>query len=134
MQRYIAPLHQGDEGWGILFPDFPGCVSADSAFEGALSSGGEALAAHVDLMRGDREPTPEPRTLDQIKAANEDWIEWEGAVVAVVPLLPPPARSLRVNISIDQALLGAIEPAAEARGTTRSGFISDVARQALGRG
>lgn len=132
MQRYIALLHKGDEGWGIMFPDFPGCVSADDTFDAALSSGGEALAAHVDLMRSDGDAIPEPRSLEAIKAAQEDWVEWDGAVVAVVPLLPPPARAVRVNISVEQALLGEIDAAAQARGTTRSGFLSDVARQALG--
>jgi predicted RNase H-like HicB family nuclease len=115
-----------------MFPDFPGCVSADDTFDAALSSGGEALAAHVDLMRSDGDAIPEPRSLEAIKAAQEDWIEWNGAVVAVVPLLPPPARAVRVNISVEQALLGEIDAAAQARGTTRSGFLSDVARQALG--
>lgn len=132
MDRYIALLHAGPEGYGVLFPDFPGCVSAGDTIDDALGGAGEALSAHVDLMRHDGETIPAPRSLEDIKAAKEDWIEWEGAIVAVVPLLPPPARSVRLNISMDESLVAAIDAAAEARGTSRSGFLADAARQSLG--
>jgi hypothetical protein len=42
-----------------------------------------------------------------------------------------PSHSVRVNISMDLGLLSAIDQAAKARDTTRSGLLSEAARQYL---
>ena len=42
-----------------------------------------------------------------------------------------PARAVRVNISIDEHLLDAIDRAAEAAGLSRSAFLAAAARQRL---
>lgn len=88
MKKYVALLHHDiDSGaWGIMFPDFPGCVSAGDSYEAALRSGTEALAAHVAWMQKDHDEIPEPRTVDEIKASDEEWIERGAAAVAYVTL------------------------------------------------
>lgn len=52
-----------DDGYGILFPDFPGCVSNGETPEAAAVAGAEALALHVDAMlrAGEALPLPSPR-------------------------------------------------------------------------
>ena len=45
--------------------------------------------------------------------------------------LKHPARSVRVNISLDETLLDQIDRVARARGETRSGFLSSAARSRL---
>lgn len=61
MNNYIAILHPGKKkGYGILFPDFPGCVSAGRSFNDALREGAEALAFHVEGMRAYDEKSPSP--------------------------------------------------------------------------
>lgn len=127
MNNYIAILHKGKKkDHGILFPDFPGCVSAGRSFEEALREGTEALAFHVEGMRADGEKIPKPRDLNAIRK-EEDWIEWKHAVVATVPLLPPPGRSQRVQVTMDERLLAQIDAVSK----NRSAFLADAAQQFL---
>lgn len=125
--HYVAVIHK-DKGtaYGILFPDFPGCISAGDTLDETLRLGAEALADHVDLMRRDGESIPAPRQLEAIRA-EDDWIEWRNAFVASVPLLPPPARAVRINVTIDEHLLGRIDRVS----TNRSAFLAEAARRAL---
>lgn len=125
MDRYIALVHRAPKkgGYGIMFPDFPGCVSAADTFDGVIAAGAEALAAHVDLMRADRDPIPAPRDLDDIRAAGEDWIEWEGAVVTTIPLVKVRGKAVRINITLDEGLVREIDAASD----NRSGFLAAAA-------
>lgn len=83
MIQYIALLHKnGRKGYGVSFPDFPGCVSAGSTTEGALREGAEALALHVDGIREDGGKIPKPRTVEAIREAGEDWVDLKNAIVA----------------------------------------------------
>lgn len=130
MAAYIALFDRAAGGsYGVVFPDFPGCTSAGDSFEDALREASEALAFHVQGMREDGEPIPAPRSLEEIRAASEDWYDMAGAIVAAVPLLPPPARAVRVNITIDERLLAEIDAVAK----NRSAFLADAAREALGK-
>jgi predicted RNase H-like HicB family nuclease len=128
--HYVAVIHR-DEGtaYGILFPDFPGCISAGDTLEEALRLGAEALADHVDLMRRDGDAIPAPRALEAIRA-EERWIEWKNAFATTVPLLPPPQRAVRINVTIDRHLLGRIDQVT----ANRSAFLAEAARRALSGG
>ncbi|HTT85264.1 MAG TPA: type II toxin-antitoxin system HicB family antitoxin [Rhizomicrobium sp.] len=55
------------------------------------------------------------------------------AVIVMVPL-DIPGKSLRVNISIDENLVDAIDRAAKAAGQNRSSYLADAARAPLLRG
>lgn len=120
---YIALIDREGKNHGVVFPDFPGCVSVGDSLDEAIANAADALAHHVELMRRDGDPIPAPRTLDEIKAAREDWIEWEGAVVAAVPLIDVKGKSVRVNITLDEGLLKEIDAASD----NRSGFIAQAA-------
>ena len=85
MTQYIALLHKRrGKGYGVSFPDFPGCTAIADDLESALREAAEALAFHADGMREDRRKIPKPRTLEQVRHDGEDWIEWNGAIVATV--------------------------------------------------
>ena len=79
-------------------------------------------------MRADRRKVPKPRTLEQVREDGEDWIEWNGAIIAMVPLLPPQGRSLRLQITMDERLVSKIDAVTK----NRSAFLSDAARRLLG--
>lgn len=129
MSLYIALIHkEPGSDFGVMFPDFPGCVSAGSTMDEALRMGAEALAGHVEMMRRDGDDIPRPRALDQIKAAGEDWIEWEGAIAVGIPLLPAAGRAVRINVTMDERLLAQID----AISSNRSAFLADAARRILG--
>jgi predicted RNase H-like HicB family nuclease len=136
MQRYIALVdreeRKGRAVWGVSFPDFPGCVAVGDSFQDAVDSAAEALRFHVEGMLADGLPIRAPRELEAI-AADSEWAEdvRGAAVTCLIPLLPPSEAPQRVNISIDGGLLREIDSAAEALGSTRSGFLADAARDRL---
>lgn len=86
--RYVAFIHGDDgPGFGVSFPDFPGCVSDGDTVEEAIRRGAEALAFHVEGMIEDGEAVPAPRAVQEIKAG-PSLAEWrEGADILFV-LLP----------------------------------------------
>lgn len=130
--RYVAMVHkEEDTGYGVSFPDFPGCIAAGDTLTGALVDAANALAFHVTGMREDEEPVPAPRELDEIVADPELAEDREGAFLTLVPLIEDRGVSKRVNISLDPGLLEAIDEAAKDRGMTRSNFLASAARQVL---
>lgn len=57
--RYVAFLHtDGAGGFGISFPDFPGAIPDEDTVDAAILRGEDALAFHVQGMRGDRLAVP----------------------------------------------------------------------------
>ena len=126
--RFVAFLHTDGDGWGISFPDLPGCVSDGATEDEALARGETALAFHVEGMREDGETLPVPRSVAAIMA-DPELAEWRGeALIAYVPLLLDLGSPRRVNVSLDPGLLEAIDREASRRKMTRSAFLSSAAR------
>jgi predicted RNase H-like HicB family nuclease len=125
MKSYIALIHKGPRSdFGISFPDFPGCATAGRSLDEARKMAEEALAFHVDGMREDGETLPEPSSLERVmsRKGNRD------AVAVLVALRERPQATMRVNITLAEADLAAIDAHAEASGMTRSGFLVSAAR------
>jgi len=78
MKKYIALFEYNDEnnGYGIVFPDVPGCFSAGDDYDDAYRMAHEALAFHLDGLATEGIPIPEPRTLEEIKNEWDEWKEW----------------------------------------------------------
>jgi predicted RNase H-like HicB family nuclease len=127
--RYFIGVVDGEPGaYGISFPDLPGCVSAGDTLQEVARNAEEALQMHVDAMIDEGMPVPEPRALDQIEADSE--------VREVTRMLVRAAigqRAVRINVSIDEGLLGLIDREAVERGQTRSGFLASAARELIER-
>lgn len=130
--RYVAFLHDdGEPGFGISFPDFPGCISDGDTVDDALRRGAEALSFHVEGMLADGERIPQPRSLQNIRA-DKSLAEWrDGATIAFVPLILDKGSPRRINVSLDFGLLQAIDDEAKRRGMTRSAFLSSAARNEI---
>ena len=59
MQRiYLAVIEQGDYGYGVFFPDLPGCISAGDTIEDAIANASIAANAHVVWMMEDGDEIP----------------------------------------------------------------------------
>ena len=130
--HYLAFIHTDDApGFGVSFPDFPGCVTQGETLDDALCLAREALAFHVEGMVQDGEILPEPRLPEQIEA-DPAFAGWrDGATLAYVPLISDRGSPRRVNISLDQGLLEAIDDAAKSRGMNRSAFLAGAARKEI---
>ena len=129
--RYVSFIHHDEAGYGVSFPDFPGCVSVGDTVDDAVLHGSEALAFHVEGLLEDGEAIPAPRSIDAIKA-DPDLAEWRrGADFVLIPLLLDRGSSRRVNISLDRGLLEAIDDEARQRRMTRSAFLATAARHEI---
>lgn len=100
--HYPAFIHTDDApGFGVSFPDFPGCVTQGDTLDNALRLARDALAFHVAGMRADGETVPTPRGPREI-AADPALAGWrDGATLACVPLISDRGSPKRVNISLD---------------------------------
>jgi len=125
MRYYPAEIITDDgSGYGVIFPDFPGCVTAGDTVEQAFARAGEALQFHIEGMLEDGNPIPKPSRPAPAKdrSRQKDYY----ATILVPARLPSPSK--RVNITIDSDLLEAIDATARAQGMTRSGFLAQAAR------
>lgn len=130
MSAVYALIHEEEGVFGISFPDFPGCISTGMSEDEALRKGAQALALHVAGMLEDGDTLPVIRDLSQLRA-DPNFVE--DARDAIVTLLPfeTPGRSVRLNISMDENLLEAIDRAASMAGQSRSAFLAEAARKRL---
>ena len=122
--NYFAIIEQDNGVYGVVFPDFLGCVTVGDTVDEALQNAREALALHAEGMQADDEDLPEPSSIDAIKAGSGEWYTI-GAddVIAAVPLIQRVGASVRVNVNIDRGLLQAIDDEAARRGLSRSAFM-----------
>jgi predicted RNase H-like HicB family nuclease len=111
-------------GYRATFPDAPDCVAQGRDLAELLLSARQTLAAHLQQTAdaGEAWPTPTP-------------IEAVTLTPGLIPLLVDVSvedTPVRVNISLGERLVERLDAAAEAKGMTRSGFIAQAVRVALG--
>jgi predicted RNase H-like HicB family nuclease len=114
-----------DSDYGVSFPDFPGCITAGKTLEDARHLAEEVLAFHIGGMRKAGESIPEPSTVDKINADPEN----SGALLFLVEVPDPPGRSIRVNVTLPEDLIAAIDRTSK----NRSRFLAEAARERLAR-
>lgn len=125
---YRALLEEApDHTVGVVFPDFPGCVTAAATLNEAGHRAIEALALHVEGMHADGEALPSPSGLHD---PEPDWLG-EGIRTPMMVPVDVPGRAVRVNITMDEGLLANVDRAAQTEGSTRSGFLAQAARERL---
>ncbi len=62
---YIAVINR--ENFGIIFPDFLGCITVGDNLDDAIIKAQEVLEFHIQGMREDGEELPEPKSLEEVK-------------------------------------------------------------------
>jgi predicted RNase H-like HicB family nuclease len=60
IMRYMVILEQGENGVGAYVPDLPGCVAVGETKEEVLRLIGEAVELHLEGLREEGLPIPEP--------------------------------------------------------------------------
>lgn len=113
-----------DSDFSVLFPDFPGCVSAGDTLDESILNAHEALSGHVAYMLADGDLLPEPTPLQDILKEHDS----STVAVTVIPIVLP-GQIKRINITLDEGLLDEIDRHTE----NRSRFLADAARAELSR-
>jgi predicted RNase H-like HicB family nuclease len=114
------------------FLTWKGCFSAGDSLEEAAANASAALRQHVEAVESAGRNPARPRNVDEVLAdADVKTSIAAGAVLFAVPLLADAGRTVRINVSLDKALVDEIDAAASARGLTRSAFIAQAAREKI---
>ena len=129
MKQYIAFISMDGPTFSVVFPDFPGCISAGKNFEEAVRMAHEALSGHVECMKNAFLKVPEPRSLEQIKKSWEDWTDWKKSeYTAAIIALVPAHKTQKYTISMDSSLMARIDAISK----NRSAFLARAAEELLG--
>jgi predicted RNase H-like HicB family nuclease len=62
MAKILVIVEKGETSYGAYSPDVPGCVAVGDTREEVLQRFGEALREHLELLREEHLPLPEPQT------------------------------------------------------------------------
>jgi predicted RNase H-like HicB family nuclease len=131
--RALVVQDEGDgfqDGYGVVFPDLPGCTSSGDSVEQAYEHAFEALALHIEGMAEERAPLPEPSPFN---APLPHWLASEAGRIERTVLVPVklPGRAVRISITMDKGLLSRLDTIAAASGDTRSGYIAEAVRERM---
>ena len=131
--NYVAVIEkEPDSAFGVWFPDVEGCFSAGDTLDEAVANAVAALRQHAEAVESAGRRVPLPRSIDEVLRDEDVAASIEGgAVLFAVPLLADAGRTVRINISLDKALVDQIDTAASARGLTRSAFLAQAAREKI---
>jgi len=130
MRYYIGLVHK-DEGssFGVSFPDVPGVFSAAEDMAELIPNAAEALG-----LSADDGPLPVARSVEEVRRDPEVRAELaRGAFLVAVPFIENDAKIVRINVSMENGMVKAIDEAASARKLTRSAFLAQAARHEIER-
>ncbi|MCB1214596.1 MAG: type II toxin-antitoxin system HicB family antitoxin [Deltaproteobacteria bacterium] len=128
--QYPIVIHKDSKSdYGVTVPDLPGCFSAGSSFEEALSMAQEAIECHAEglLEAGELLPLPHSIELHQKKTKYRGGV-WAMVSVDLSKLLK---KAKRINITFPERLLHQVDDYASRQGETRSGLLAKAAMEYL---
>ena len=127
MRYFHGVVHKdADSAFGVHFPDLPGCFSAADTIDDVIPNAVEALS----LWFEDGDGAAAPSSIETVRAAAVNDLA-EGAFLVMVPWIGRHNKPARINISLDHAVLNAIDKAAALRRLTRSAFLAEAARNEI---
>lgn len=119
---YPAIVERSADGYSVFFPDLPGCTSAGATVQEAARNAEQALDGHLLVSAEHGDKLADPSELDAIEADPEVQ-----EVARILVRAERPGKAIRVNVTLDEGLLAAIDRVAG----NRSRFLADAARVAL---
>lgn len=126
--EYVGLAEKVEDGYTVFFPDFPGFGSAGASLEEIRKNAKEGLIVHIELMVEDGEPMPKPTSLDTVMTLADA----KGCIPLLISIIAPSGKAQRINITLDRALLNAIDVAAHSQHKTRSALLAEAAQRLLG--
>lgn len=117
--------------YGVTVPDLPGCFTAGATVDEALAMAKEAIEVYLEQSIEDGKVIPSLGRIEQHQR-NSDY---RGGVWAFVNVDESTLRvsAKRINITLPERVLDAIDRFANANGETRSGLLARAATEYIGR-
>jgi predicted RNase H-like HicB family nuclease len=129
--RYPIAIETGDakHSYGVVVPDLPGCFSAGDTLDDALANSREAILLHLEGLLDDGKPFPAATPIEKLRKLRL-YRGWAWAVVDV-DASELGDKAARINITLPQRILRAVDAHARKQGETRSGFLARAALEAM---
>lgn len=123
--KYPIVIHKDPSSdYSVAIPDLPGCFSAGSTIEEAISMAQEAAECHIEGMLIDSEPIPTPSGIE-VHRNNPDYKDGIWALVQV-DVSKLSLKSIRINITMPERLVRTVDQYAKKYGSSRSGLLSQA--------
>ena len=123
---YPIVIHKDPEtSYGVTVPDLPGCFSAGDTIAQAMTNAVEAIECHIEGILLDDEYLPIGKTIEEY-VGEPDYLEGTWALVDV-DISKLGGSTQRINISIEERILGKIDTFAKNSNKTRSRLLADAA-------
>ena len=119
---YPAIVERAGDTFSVYFPDLAGLTSAGSTVNDAVINAEEALSEHLVLACEHGEEVPAPSDIADIERDPE-----VDEVARILVRAEAPGKSVRLNITLDEGLVSAIDRVAR----NRSVFLAEAARELL---
>lgn len=127
-RHYLAVIERAAGGYGVFFPDLPGCTSGGATLEEAAVNAEEALRGHVEIAVEEGQALPAPSGLDDIQVDPD-----ADAAARLLVRVDMPGAAVRVNITVPGDVLASVDRHVEQQGFTRSGFFVQAAQEKMRR-
>ncbi len=129
-RHYIAVVDRepGEANHSILFPDFPGVTSVAESYSAIIRQAKDALASAVIDMIESGEALPAAVENDVMPEL--DLSACHSPRVFLVPV-EVPGHAVRVNVTLDEGLLGRLDEIASRTHSSRSALLARGARAVI---
>lgn len=127
MIEYVGLAEKVRGGYTVFFPDFPGFGSEGKTLAAARKNAHEGLLSHIELMIESQEAIPEATSLDEVMKSKDA----KDCIPLCTSIIVPSQKSQRINITMNLALIDAIDTVARAQRKTRSAFLAEAAQHLL---
>jgi predicted RNase H-like HicB family nuclease len=127
---YPIVIHKNKSSdYGATVPDLPGCFSAGTSLDDALAMAREAIELHLEGLIEEGQLIPQPQPIERHRA-NPAYRTGTWALVRIEPSHLR-INAKRVNVTIPERVLDALDRAAAADHDTRSGLLAKAATEYL---
>jgi predicted RNase H-like HicB family nuclease len=116
-------------GFGVYFPNFPGCVSFGDTAKEAQANAAEALALHIEGMVEDGEEIPYEGADDEPVLHASNGVG--GNLRPIFVQVDLPEGSERVNVYLPKRLISTVDRFASASGMNRSSVFGLAVKRLL---
>lgn len=129
---YPVVIHKDrDSDYGVTVPDLPGCFTAGSTIDEALAMAREAIELYLEYLTVEGPSIPAPSSLE-VHKKNADYNGGTWALVAI-DLSKLQVKAKRINITMPERVLDAVDRYARKVGETRSGVLVQAVTQYINR-